>query len=141
MPKLPSKVRGKYQVCVKGKRQGFGVVGGVRKPDGIIVHADGRCVFSEYAGGFDGFWSTDAGDGHEDGLARAAKRVRTPPFSADVVAVTRFHSDKGCMCTAAALALYQTVHLVTPLHTCRCWATRGRSSASMPAATTPATAL
>ena len=77
MPKLPSKVRGKYQVCVKGKRQGFGVVGGVRKPDGIIVHADGRCVFSEYAGGFDGFWSTDAGDGHEDGLALAAKRVRT----------------------------------------------------------------
>lgn len=74
-PTLPSKVRGKYQVCVKGKRQGFGVVSGVRKPDGITVHADGRCVFSEYAGGFDGFWSTDAGDGHEDGLALAAKRM------------------------------------------------------------------
>eukprot|EP00892_Ulva_mutabilis_P001298 jgi/Ulvmu1/11169/UM072_0005.1 len=71
--RLPSKRNGKYQVCVKGSRQGFGVVGGVRKPDGIIVTADGRCTFSEYAGGFDGFWSTDAGDGHEDGLALAAK--------------------------------------------------------------------
>ena len=76
LPSLPSKVNGKYQVCVNGNRQGFGVVSGVRKPDGITVHADGRCVFSEYAGGFDGFWSTDAGDGHEDGLALAAKRVR-----------------------------------------------------------------
>eukprot|EP00892_Ulva_mutabilis_P011288 jgi/Ulvmu1/8531/UM044_0065.1 len=73
--RLPSKRNGKYQVCVKGNRQGFGVVGGVRKPDGIIVTADGRCTFSEYAGGFDGFWSTDAGDGHEDGLALAAKRM------------------------------------------------------------------
>ena len=74
-PKLPLKRKGKYVVCLKGTRQGFGVVSGVRKPDGITVHADGRCVFSEYAGGFDGFWSTDAGDGHEDGLALAAKRV------------------------------------------------------------------
>jgi hypothetical protein len=72
---LPLKRNGKYVVCVSGASQGFGVVSGVRKPDGITVHADGRCVFSEYAGGFDGFWSTDAGDGHEDGLALAAKRV------------------------------------------------------------------
>ena len=74
-PMLPLKRNGKYVVCVSGTSQGFGVASGVRKPDGITVHADGRCVFSEYAGGFDGFWSTDAGDGHEDGLALAAKRV------------------------------------------------------------------
>ena len=85
-PMLPLKRNGKYVVCVSGTSQGFGVVSGVRKPDGITVHADGRCVFSEYAGGFDGFWSTDAGDGHEDGLALAAKRVWPLP-SADAPAV------------------------------------------------------
>ena len=98
---------GRYQVCVRGRRQGFGVVSGVRKPDGITVHADGRCVFSEYAGGFDGFWSTDAGDGHEDGLALAAKLVRTPFHAAPPLRLrcTRMHAciqacQPCCVCVA-----------------------------------------
>lgn len=35
--------------------------------------ADGTCELAEYAGGFDGYWSVDAGDGHEDGFAAAVK--------------------------------------------------------------------
>jgi hypothetical protein len=65
---------GKYTVCVSGKSKSFGKVTG-RKPDGIIVHADGRCQLMEYAGGFDGYFSADAGDGHEDGLAQAVKEM------------------------------------------------------------------
>lgn len=66
---------GRYPVCVSGNSQSFGATSG-RKPDGIVVSASGKCTFMEWAGGFDGFWSIDAGDGHEDGLALAVKQVR-----------------------------------------------------------------
>eukprot|EP00892_Ulva_mutabilis_P005502 jgi/Ulvmu1/3323/UM155_0006.1 len=62
----------RYVVCVAGDSSSFGQVGG-RKPNGIRVSADGTCTLSEWAGGFDGYWSVDAGDGHEDGLALAVK--------------------------------------------------------------------
>lgn len=72
---------GKYPVCIRGSSQKFGHVDfenktGLRKPAGIQVYADGRCVISEYAGGFDGFWSVDAGDGHEDEFADAVNKAR-----------------------------------------------------------------
>jgi hypothetical protein len=60
-----------WPVCVKSGTKAFGKVSG-KKPDGIIVSADGTCEVMEYAGGFDGFFSTDAGDGHENGFATAA---------------------------------------------------------------------
>lgn len=49
-----------WPVCVSGEKEEFGEVTG-EEPDGITVYADGRCVVSEYAGGFDGFFSTKAG--------------------------------------------------------------------------------
>ena len=68
----PAASSDKWVVCVSGNVQSWGPMTG-RKPEGLTVYADGRCVLSEYAGGFDGFWSIDAGDGHEDGFASAVK--------------------------------------------------------------------
>lgn len=74
---------GVWEVCIKGQSEDFGLVVpqnrvGYRKPDGIRIWASGECEFMEWAGGFDGYWSIDAGDGHEDGLAKAVKAVRCP---------------------------------------------------------------
>lgn len=75
---------GKFKVCINGNSEDFGLVvpqnrEGYRKPDGIRVTKSSngqlKCEFMEWAGGFDGYWSVDAGDGHEDGLARATKLV------------------------------------------------------------------
>ena len=49
-----------WPVCVSGEKEEFGMVTG-DQPDGITVYADGRCVVSEWAGGFDGYFSTEAG--------------------------------------------------------------------------------
>lgn len=71
---------GRFPVCIDGSSGSFGLVvakdvSGKRKPNGIKVFTNGTCEFSEYAGGFDGFWSADAGDGHENGVAKAAAKV------------------------------------------------------------------
>ena len=47
-------------MCVRGSEETFGRTTGVR-PDGVRVTAAGECFFSFWAGGFDGFISTDAG--------------------------------------------------------------------------------
>ena len=47
-------------MCVRGDEASFGRVTGVR-PDGVRVSAGGRCRFSFWAGGFDGFISIHAG--------------------------------------------------------------------------------
>lgn len=65
---------GEYVVCVSSGTKSFGSVTG-NKPDGIKVYANGDCEVMEYAGGFDGYFSTDAGDGHEDGFAQAVKEM------------------------------------------------------------------
>lgn len=70
----PKPAGGKWEVCISGDQQSFGPMTG-RKPEGITVYANGRCKIEEYAGGFDGYWSVDAGDGHEDGFATAVKAM------------------------------------------------------------------
>ena len=75
----PMKVNGKWKICIKGNKEHFGQTmeqrKHPRKAGGITVYADGRCVLDEYAGGFDGYWSTDVGDGHENDIGTAAKQV------------------------------------------------------------------
>lgn len=67
-----------WVVCVSGDKQSWGPMDG-RKPEGITVWANGDCQLAEYAGGFDGYWSNDAGDGHEDGFATAIKGMLRDP--------------------------------------------------------------
>lgn len=65
---------GENVVWVSSGTKSFGKTSG-RKPDGIKVNSNGDCEMMEYAGGFDGYFSVDAGDGHEDGLAQAVKEM------------------------------------------------------------------